>query len=426
MRWPWQTKTDVDLNTLIRRLEMAYQTVSGVSVTPETCMRSPTVNAIVTSISRRISVSPIRVMRKTFVRGRETKELLPNHSVARLLSRPNNWQTRSSYWLDATSALLRYGRYFAFKGRGDTGPIRFLHPLSPGSVTVEQDTQSLDVSYRAVVVGGGQRLVSANEMHHVRGPARDFVTGDSPIEDIREAIALEIAIEQHGAAFFGNGALPLLVFGISDGFKGFATQAEETEFIESVKSALGGKRRFTSFLKPKGITLDTVEVDHERSQLIEVRKYQRTVIAGGFGVPPHFVGDLERATFNNVEQQDTDFVINVVLPIAQMFEAAMERDLLTDSDRREGVIIRFNLDAVQRADFKSQQEGLKIQREAGVISANDWREAVNRNPISSGDGGDDYIRPMNFSVAGEEEIAEEPTDGPGSSEEEDDDNARAA
>jgi hypothetical protein len=68
----------------------------------------------------------------------------------------------------------------------------------------------------------------------------------------------------------------------------------------------------------------------------------------------------------------------------------MERALLTDEDRRGGVIIRFSLDGALRGDFLSRQQGLKIQREAGVISSNDWREREDMNPISEEDGGDVY------------------------------------
>ena len=80
----------------------------------------------------------------------------------------------------------------------------------------------------------------------------------------------------------------------------------------------------------------------------------------------------------------------------------MERDLLTDMDRSSGVCVRFNIDGTLRADFKSRQEGLRIQRDAGVISPNEWREIEGRNPISEDDGGDDYLRPANMAVAGEE------------------------
>jgi phage portal protein BeeE len=75
-----------------------------------------------------------------------------------------------------------------------------------------------------------------------------------------------------------------------------------------------------------------------------------------------------------------------------MFEAAMERDLLTEDDRRAGIVIRFNLEGALRGDFKTRQEGLNIQRQAGVINANEWREMEGMNPISEEDGGEEYWR----------------------------------
>jgi HK97 family phage portal protein len=160
-------------------------------------------------------------------------------------------------------------------------------------------------------------------------------------------------------------------------------------------------------LLPKGIEQkEPIRIENDKAQMLESRKYQRTVIAGAFGVPPHLVGDLERATFNNVEQQDADFTSNVVQPVATAFEAAMERDLLTEEDYRSGIIIRFNLDSILRADFKSRQEGSRIQREGGMLSANEWREREGMNPIPKDKGGDDYIRPANMTVAGEQQ--EEP------------------
>jgi hypothetical protein len=92
----------------------------------------------------------------------------------------------------------------------------------------------------------------------------------------------------------------------------------------------------------------------------------------------------------------------VIYPITQRFEAAMERDLLTEEDWRDGVIIRFNLDSILRADFKTRQEGLQIQRTNGVISPNEWREIEGKNPLAEDQGGEEYLRPANMLVAGEE------------------------
>lgn len=382
----------ISLDTLIRRLEAVHQTAAAVQVTPDNAMESPTVHAIVTAVSRRIASLPVHVLQKTMQDGRERKEPLPNHPVARLLNRPNDWESRVSYWLDAASWLVRYGNYYAFKARGQTGPIRRLVPLHPGRVTVKQQ-DDLSLAYEVISEGGQQNLYRAEQIHHARGPARNGFKGDSPITDVREAIALEIAAERMGASVFGNGAMPGLVFKFMEGSQGFRTEEERKKFVEEFEAAYGRRGRFRALLMPKGIELgQQLTVENEKAQFLETRKLQRSVIAGAFGIPPHMVGDLERATFSNIEEQSLEFVQQVILPYARIFEAAMEGDLLSDADRRGGIVIRFNLDAALRGDFKSRQEGLKIQREAGVISPNDWRERENMNPISVADGGEEFWR----------------------------------
>jgi HK97 family phage portal protein len=390
------TKSEgLTIDQVISRLASAHETYSGAHVTPENCMQSPTVHAIVTAISRRIATLPVKVMRTTKAQGSEgrtRKEEQPSHPLARLLQSPNGWQDRVSFWLDATSTLVRYGNFYAFKSRGLTGPIRSLIPLHAGGVAVEQDSDTLDVSYRAAYGDRTYREFPAAQILHARGAARDQLRGDSPIHDIREAIGLDIAAERMGASIFGNSALPSIVFKHGPGSKGFETDEQEKAFIESFQQAYTRRGRFRALVVPPGLDLDQIGVDNEKAQFLATRQYQRTVIAGAFGVPPHMVGDLSRGTFNNVEQQSLDFVIAVVLPYVRTFEAAMERALLTDEDRRAGIIIRFNLDAALRGDFKTRQEGLAIQRQNGIINANDWREHEDLNPISAEDGGDEYWR----------------------------------
>jgi HK97 family phage portal protein len=398
MRWPWQQK-DASLETILRHIVSVSQTISGISVTPENCMESPTVHAIVTAVQNRLAISPVHVLHKSTVNGRARKEPLPNHPVARLLRKPNSWQTPEEYFADSASSLLRYGRFHASKSRGSTGPVMELLPLNAGKVEVQQDERTWAVQFKY-----DNQIIDRSRMHYVRLGARDFLTGDSPITDIRESIALEIAAERHGAAFFGNGAMPMLYFQLMQGFSEFKTDEEKRSFLEGFNESFSGRKKFRSMMLPKGMELKDIAVQNDKAQFIETRRFIRTVIAGAMGVPPHLVGDLERATFNNVEQQDTDFTINVVMPIAKRMESAMERDLLTDDDRRSGVIIRFNLDAVQRADIKTRAEAFSIERQWGAINVNEYREMTNRNPISEEDGGEDFIRPMNMTVAGDEEI----------------------
>ncbi len=388
--------------TVLQRLIAVQEGALGAMVTPETCMQSPTVHAIVTAVSRRIAVSPVHVYRKTTKNGRDFKERDPKHPVAKLLQYPNKWQSRSDYWKDAASAYVRHGKYLAFKSRGVTGPIRELLPMNPRSVTIQQDPDTWAVTYRQ-----GTRVLDSKKIHYVRGPARDFLNGDSPVEDVQVAIALEILAEKFGASFFQNGALPLLVFTFLQGSKGFKTEKDEKQFIDDYQNALGGSKRFRGFMVPPGMDKPTtVPIENEKAQFLQTREYQRTVIAGAFGIPPHLAGALSPAF--NVEQKDGDFALQVVMPILQDFEAAMERDLLTDDDVNSGVIIRFNLDSILRADFQSRQEGLQTQRRNGVINVNEWREREGLNPIPEDKGGEDYIHEQNMVVAGEEPPPEDP------------------
>lgn len=388
----WARKANGDVLTIdqvIRRFEAVHATSSGVAVTPENCEQSPTVKAIVRAVTARFAVMPVHVYQKTRKKNRDAKELLPSHPVERLLRAPNNWQSAPSYWMDATSRYLRYGNFYAFKARGSTGPIRRIEPMHPTAVRVEQN-DDLSVEYRVTLKGGRQATYPGSSVHHVRGPSRDGLLGDSPVIDVRETIALEIAAEKFGATFFGNGAMPGIVFEYEQGSQGFKDDKERWAFLDAFQEKFNNKNRFKAILPPKGIKVGTsIPVENDKAQFLQLRQHQRTVIAGAWGCPPHLVGDLSKGTYNNVEQQGGEFTTNLILPIARVFEAQMERDLLTDEDRREGVIIRFNPDAVLRGDFEARQRGLAIQRQNGVINANEWREREELNPRSD-DGGEEY------------------------------------
>lgn len=391
-------ETKSQFEDVLRRLVMSQEGNLDSLVTPTNCMQSPTVNAIVTAVSRRIKVTPVHVYQKTVKDGKPSKVPLPNHSVEARLQRPNKWQSSAEFWGDAASTLMRWGNFYAFKQQGSQGPIRELLPLSPGKVEPKQDETTWEVKYR---IDGKE--YPPNKILHFREEATNFVKGDSRVKQVSAAIAMEILAEKFGVNFFKNGALPLLIFHFMEGSSGFQTPEQEKQFLDDLKSAFGGNNMLSSMLLPKGMDKpDTMDTDFAKMQMVEARKYQREVISGAFGVPQHIAGNLENAHYNNIENQDTDFIVNVVLPYVRLMEAACERDLLTDLDRRTGVIIRFNLDAVLRATFKDRQEGLQIQRQNGIISANEWREHEGMNPRDDEDG-DTYMHPANMTVDGEED-----------------------
>ena len=171
MRFPWQKKESNQFETVLQRL-IAATYGSGASITPDNCMKSPTVHAIVTAISRRFAVTPVHVFKTQIdaVTGNETRIRQPDHPIEKLLKKPNSWQSRVEYWLDLSSTLVRWGRYTAVKGQGTTGPIQQLWPISPGKMDIKQDS-NFNVTFK---FEGREQPYQMKQIHYIRGPARDF------------------------------------------------------------------------------------------------------------------------------------------------------------------------------------------------------------------------------------------------------------
>ena len=132
------------------------------------------------------------------------------------------------------------------------------------------------------------------------------------------------------------------------------------------------------------------------AQFLETRKFQRGEIAALFRVPPHMVGDLERATFSNIEQQGMDFVTYTLRPWLTIWEQTIYRDLLSVPERRN-YFARFAITDLLRGDTAARYAGYASGLGNGWLSVNDVREMEDMNEI---DGGDQYLRPLNMTPIG--------------------------
>jgi len=113
-------------------------------------------------------------------------------------------------------------------------------------------------------------------------------------------------------------------------------------------------------------------------------------IARIFRVPPHIIGDLDRATFGNIEHQSLEFTKYTVGPWVTRWEQALQQALILPSERAR-YFIRFNLDGLLRGDYQSRMRGYAIGRQNGWLSSNDIRELEDMNRIPTEEGGDDYL-----------------------------------
>ena len=116
-------------------------------------------------------------------------------------------------------------------------------------------------------------------------------------------------------------------------------------------------------------------------------------------MPPHLVGDLERATFSNIEHQSIEFVQHTIRPWLVRWEQEISRSLLDEKERLL-YFAKFNVDGLLRGDYKSRMEGYAIGRQNGWLSINDIRRLEDMPFIAKEQGGDDYLVNGNMKAAG--------------------------
>ena len=123
---------------------------------------------------------------------------------------------------------------------------------------------------------------------------------------------------------------------------------------------------------------------------METRQFQLNEIARIFRVPPHMVGDLERSTFSNIEEQSLEFVKYTLAPWISRWEQSLKKALLSETEKKD-YFIQFNVDGLLRGDYQSRMNGYSIGIQNGFLSVNDVRSFENMDLLPDSSGGNEYL-----------------------------------
>lgn len=160
---------------------------------------------------------------------------------------------------------------------------------------------------------------------------------------------------------------------------------------ESWSSAFGGSSNANKVaVLEEGMKYTPISISPEQAQFLETRKFQINEIARIFRIPPHMIGDLEKSSFSNIEQQSLEFVKYTLDPWVCRWEQSMQRALLSLDEKKE-YFFKFNVDGLLRGDYQSRMNGYAVGRQNGWMSANDIRELENLDRIPEEEGGDLYL-----------------------------------
>ena len=321
------------------------------------------------------------------------KEKIVDHPLYYLLhDEPNPEMTSFVFRETLMSHLLLWGNAYAQVIRDGRGRVLALYPLLPNKMEVSRsDHGELIYTYRRdaeesrMNPNGGTITLRHDEVLHIPGLGFDGLVGYSPIAMAKNAIGMSLATEEYGASFFANGANP----------GGVLEHPGVIKDIQRVKDSWnsayqGSGNAHRVAVLEEGMKFQAIGIPPEQAQFLETRKFQIDEIARIFRVPPHMVGDLEKSSFSNIEQQSLEFVKYTLDPLVVRWEQSLQKSLLLPSEKSK-LFVKFNLDGLLRGDYQSRMTGYATARQNGWMSANDIRELEDLNRIPAEEGGDLYL-----------------------------------
>ena len=376
---------------------------SGMQVDELRAMQTSAVYACVKILSETVASLPLHLYRK----GKEDKkELATEHPLySCLYDSPNEEMTSFEFRETMMTSLLLYGNAYARIIRKQ-GHVTELWYLKPQYMYVERDSQTGKIKYTYSDDITNKTIVyKPNQIFHLKGLSLDSVKGISPIAQAREAVGLALATEEYGAKFFGNGARP---GGVLE-HPGILKDPEKLR--ESWNQVYQGTRNSHKIaVLEEGMKYHSIGISPEDAQFLETRHYQLNEICRIFRVPPHLVGDLEHATFSNIEHQSIEFVQHTVTPWLVRWEQEIKMRLLSEEEKTL-YFPKFNVDGLLRGDYKSRMEGYAVGRQNGWLSINDIRQLEDMPLVAPKLGGDDYLVNGNMKSAAVNEKAKEIKEG---------------
>jgi HK97 family phage portal protein len=382
---------------LERVLRAGSQSATGIHVSPESASKFGTVFSCVRVRAESVGQLPLHFYEQREKEKRKAVE----HTLYELLHfAPNEATTAQEFWEWVSASLDLRGNAYVFINVLPSGEIFELLSLDASWVSVKRD-QKRDVYYEVRVPGTDVKRYTAVNILHFKSLSFNGLTGASIIEHARETIALGMALEQHGAKFFKNGGSPGGVLKTDQVLDDDTYDALEKSWEES-HGGLDNAHR-TAILEA-GLSWQSVGVPLRDAQYLEGRKFSKTDIAGLFRVPPHLIGDLERATFSNIEQQGLDFVIHGLQPVLRRIEQRIRLQLVKKEERRR-FYAKFNVNGLARGDMAARSAYYTSQIQNGAMSPNEIRELEDMNPR---EGGDIYLTPMNMLINGQQPGSSKP------------------
>ena len=370
-------------------------TYAGVRVGESDALAISAVWAAVTIIAESIASLPLETFEEDGAGN--LRNISRTSPIGRLLRiAPNPEMSAMDFWESRMGNALVRGNSYAQIERDNVGRIKALWPLMTERMRPER-LYSGELRY-VYTTDKNTYVLAPRDVLHIHGLSHDGIMGYSPIRQHRELLGLARAVEQFAASWFGNGSRPS---GVLE-FDATATLSRDNR--EMIRREWDEMHRGPSNAgRPailNGGKWNPISVNPDEAQLIESRKQVVRDVARIYRVPPHLLGDLDRATFSNIEEQGQSFVTNTLRPWFVRIEQEVGMKLLSGS-----CYAKYNAEALQRGNIAARLAAYSTGLQNGIWNVDEVRDMEGMNPLSGGAG---QVHRVQVNMQGVDEIPTEP------------------
>ncbi len=355
---------------------------SGIAITESKALGFPPIWAAVNVISGAVGALPLKV----YTREEDGKAETPKHPVYKLLhDRPNIYMDALTFREVIQGHALVYGNGFAEIERDIIGRPTALWPLPPDK-TFPFFTPAGDLMYKVRHADGSATDLLPQNVLHIKGFGPDGYVGYGAIRKLAEAIGVGMAAEKFGASFFGNGTT---VSGVLQHPNVLSPEAQKMirKGWDAVHTGLDSAHRLA--ILDRGLTYEQIGIPPEQAQFLETRKFSVTDVARIFQIPPHMIGDLERATFSNIEQQGISFVVHTLMRWLKKWEHECNYKLLSLDTP---LFCEFLVEGLMRGDSAQRSNYYRQLSDMGILSVNEIRAKENLNTLDDENADKHFIQ----------------------------------
>jgi HK97 family phage portal protein len=391
MRWPWQRKA-TSPPPVNSGGSFSGGSFAGPQVSERNAVSLSAHFACVRLISTTLASLPIHIYEKK-ADGKRRKE---DHPTGRLLhDQPNPDMTAFSFIEAMQAQICNRGVAFAELVFNRKGNVSEIWPIPPGICFPFRERKDGPLKYR---FANSNTILPAWKILHIPGLGFDGINSFSPVQLFRQNFGLGMAIEEFGARFFGQGTN-------IGGFMEHPLKMSD-EAYQRLKSTMSEKyqglqKSHGVIILEEGMKYSKIGMPLDDLQFIESRKFTATEMARIHGVPPHLIGDLEKATFSNIEEQGIEAIIYLFRPWAIRWEQALNAKLFTEEEKSR-LYVKFDINGLMRGNIKARYEAYSLGLQNGFFNVDEVRKKEDMNPLPDGQG-KVYRFPLHLSEAGKED-----------------------